>query len=800
MSTDTPPSPLAGIRVVDLTTEVAGPYCTKLFADAGAEVVVVEPADGDPLRGYAATGPVPPGDDGALLRYLRLAKKVAGPETRDRLDELLAGADLVVVDTDEPWAEALRDRHPHLVVASITAFGRTGPCRGRPAVDLTLQAESGALMFRGDPARAPVVAGGRVGEFLGGLFTAPVALAAVLRARATGQGAFVDVSVHDVLAIAGSNSMWLLHEILGRPELVAPMRSLETPGIETASDGLVAFNTNAGPMLQMFLLMVGRPDLMDDPAYAGLAGRLAMGEAWQRIIDDWTTTRTVAEIIDAAVALRVPVAPVHDGASVLHDEHLVARGVFRTSGDGLVHPRPPYRIDGHTIGTAAPARRVGADDLEAWSRPDPSPATGAPPGLRGRQATSDDGFRPLAGLKVLDLTSWWVGGLATQTLALLGAEVVHVEGVAHPDGMRLTGARLARSEDWWEWGHMFAATNTDKLGLAVDLATDDGRDILHRLVDWADVLVENFSPRVAESWGLTREAVLARNPRLVYQRMPAYGLDGPWRDRPAFAQTIEPMSTMASITGYPDAKPLSKGGIPDPVAGMHGAWAALVGLAERQRRDGRGVFVEAVMVEAALAVCAQPALEAAAYRRVMGRTGNRCDRYAPQGVYRARGDDQWLALAATTDAQWQALARLVAGEVLADDDRFSSVAGRLAGHDELDALLAAWTAPRDAYEAADLLATAGVPAAACRDPRGVDRHPQYAARGLFAEVDHPVLGRHHAPGLPCLVDGAALVARRAAPTFGRDNDEVLTRLCGLDANAVARLRAAGVVADRPRGL
>jgi crotonobetainyl-CoA:carnitine CoA-transferase CaiB-like acyl-CoA transferase len=796
--------PLDDLLVIDCTTGISGPYCTKLFADAGASIVKVEPAGGDPLRRYAATGPVPDGEDGALFRFLNAGKQsiVADPAS-ERVDALLAGADLLVEDTAPGVLDiaALRARHPHLVIVSITPFGRTGPWAGRPASDLTLQAESGALTFRGPRDRPPVQAGGRAAEVFGGIFAAPPALAAVLRAKTTGEGEHLDVSVHDVMAIAGSNHYQLIYELQGRPAIAGPVRMLDTPGIEQASDALVAFNTNAGHMFQMFLLLVERPDLMDDPKIAGLMHRMAMGAEWQKIIDDWVGTHTVREVIDAAVALRVPVAPVHDAASVRTDEHLAARGVFVTGPDGLVQPRPPYRVDGQTMGARTPAPRLGEHD--AVVQPRLRPATGGQTSSAAPGATAHDAASPalpLAGLRVLDLTSWWVGALSTHTLAFLGADVIHVEGVAHPDGMRLTGSSFARTEDWWEWGHMFAAANTDKRGITLDLGTDDGRALLDRLVEWADVLVENFSPRVAESWGLTREAVLARNPRIVYQRMPAFGLDGPWRDRPAFAQTIEPMSTMASITGYPDRKPVSKGGIPDPTAGMHGSWAVLVGIAEQRRRGGRGVFVEAVMIEAALNACAQPALEHAAYGRTMTRMGNRSPHAAPQGVYACEGTEQWLAVSALDDTQWRALATVVGGDALATDLRYADLASRHAHHDELDALLSQWCATRDPAGAAALLCAHGVAAAEVWDCRLVEQHPNYVTRHTFETVEHPVLGRHHAPGLGMRIASVDRWVRGAAPTFGQHTAEVLHDVLGLDHTDIEQLAARGVIASRPRGL
>jgi len=786
------PRPLDGVVVIEDASEIAGPYCGKLFVDAGATVIKVEPATGDPLRRYASTQPVPDDEDGPLFRYLNRGKSsvIAAPDDA-KVETLLASADLLI--TDRPGTEdaltALADRHPHLVTVSITPFGRTGPRAGMPASDLTMQADSGAMKFKGDPRRAPVVAGGRISEFFGGLFAAPGALAFVLRARASGHGEILDVAIHEATAIGGSNYLQVMHDLMGQPPIDHPIRYLDTPGIEVAADGLVAFNTNAGHMFRMFLLMVERPDLMDDPTYSAITNRLMMGDEWQKIVDDWIGTRSVGEIIETATELRIPVAPVHDGASVIDDEQLVARGTFATDEGGLVHPLPPYRINGSRPGHRRRSPALGEHDDEITSMPvsRPKPVSGS------------SSARPLEGLKVLDLTSWWVGALATQTLGLLGADVVHLEGVAHPDGMRLTGMPFARTDDWWEWGHMFSAANAGKRGMTLDITDPAGRLVLDRLIERADVLVENFAPRVAESWGLSPEAVHAINPKIVYQRMPAFGLDGPWRDRPAFAQTIEPMSTMASITGFPDSLPMSKGGIPDPTAGMHGAWAALVALAE-QRNHGAGVFSEAVMLEAAVNVCAQPMLEAAAFGRTMTRTGNRSAHAAPQGVYRAEGTDEWIAISVSDDDQWRCLTETIGATDLADDPRLAGAEGRREHADEIDDRIERWSAAVSAEDGANALRAAGIAAAKCWDPRLVASHPQFDARGLYREVDHPILGPHRVPGLPYLVAGTRPDIGNGAPTFGQHTTQILRNDLGMDEESIARLEAGGVIATHPTGL
>ena len=276
--------------------------------------------------------------------------------------------------------------------------------------------------------------------------------------------------------------------------------------------------------------------------------------------------------------------------------------------------------------------------------------------------------------------------------------------------------------------HVFVAVNTDKLALTLDLQTPRGRDLCADLIRWADVVVENFSPRVAESWGFDREGVLAINPKVVYCRMPAFGLTGPWRDRVGFAQTMEQLS-MAWITGYVDDQPMIPRGPCDPLAGLHADVAILTALAERDT-TGTGQFVESIMLEAALNTCAEPIVEHSAYGRLMERMGNRSPHMAPQGVYACQGIDTWIAISVGSDAQWEGLRLGLDDPDWAKDQRFASPAGRSRHHDLLDEHLCQWAATgHDVDAAVGSLLERGVPAARGWDPRSLDEHPQYRAAG-----------------------------------------------------------------------
>jgi len=373
-----------------------------------------------------------------------------------------------------------------------------------------------------------------------------------------------------------------------------------------------------------------------------------------------------------------------------------------------------------------------------------------------------------------------------------------VESTGRIDGMRTAAAAFYDRPRWWEYSAFFLQANANKLAVTLDLDHPDGRALALELVGLADVVIENFTPRVMERFGLDWSAVHYANPRAVLVRMPAFGLDGPWRDRPGFAQTMEQITGLAWMTGHPADQPRIQRGPCDPNGGLHAAFAALVAL-ERRDRTGCGCLVEAPMFEAALAVAAEPVLEWSAHGVVVGRDGNRSPAAAPQNLYPCAGVEQWLALSCATDDQWRRLAGVLGRVDLADEPGLTTLAGRRAQADRLDGLIGPWAAARDLAGAVEELLAAGVPAAPAVDPRRSSEAPGLRHRGYFEEVDHPVVGRHPVPGLPFRFASVGRWIRRPAPTLGQHNGEVLGGWLGRPAAELTRLEASGVIGTEPVG-
>jgi crotonobetainyl-CoA:carnitine CoA-transferase CaiB-like acyl-CoA transferase len=402
-------------------------------------------------------------------------------------------------------------------------------------------------------------------------------------------------------------------------------------------------------------------------------------------------------------------------------------------------------------------------------------------------------------VKVVDLTAWWAGPSSTGLLAALGADVIHIESAKRMDGMRMAAAMFVGREQWWEYSGFFLQANTNKLDVTLDLTDPRGRALVLRLIEQADLVVENYTPRVIETFGLGWDVIHATNPRAVMVRMPAFGLTGPWRDRPGFAQTMEQITGLAWLTGFADDQPRIQRGPCDPNGGLHAAFAALVGL-ERRDRTGAGCLVEAPMFEAALNVAAESVLEWTAYGNRISRDGNRSPEAAPQGLYPCAGTEQWLAVSVASDEQWRRLTDVIGHPELAADSALAGLPGRRRHHDRIDAAIAAWAAPLDLAKALDVLVAAGVPAAPATDPRRASDHAQLNARGFYEQVAHPVVGTQPVAGLPWRATGVDRWIRRPAPVLGEHNADVFGGRLGCTDDELKTLEAAGVIGSWPVGL
>ena len=777
-------TPLEDLRVVEVSDRIAGGYCGKLLVDAGAEVIKVEPSAGEELRRFTATGSaVPTGTDAPLFSYLNAGKRSVTSLSTD----LLLAADIVVVTASRSTAigrgidpQRLLEAAPGCVVVTISDFGWTGPWSERAATEFTLQAWSGCTGFRGDPDGPPISIGGELGEYMGGAFAAYGAVAVHRRVRHGGCGEHLDLSMLEAMTLMQSCE-WLHTQLMKVPPI---KRSIEVPSIELAKDGYVGISMVTGQQWLDFAAMVECPELTEIPELRFQLGRWDHRDRIRELIGPWMRERTVDEIVELGQLFRLPVAPVGNGSTIPQMEYMRERGVFVPNPAGFHQPRTPWLM---SVAAPAPVRKAPAvgdvNDDTRWRR---------------RQLDDPASTRdlPLDGVRIVDLTAFWAGPSATHSLAAFGADVIKIESTQRPDGIRYSGGMRTDVDDWWEYGWLFQGVNTNKRSVTLDLQSEDGSRLFKTLVAQADAVIENFSPRVMDQFGLDANTLLEINPALVVVRMPAFGLYGPWRDRVGFAPTMEQIAGLAWVTGLPEGPPVAPRGACDPLAGVHAAFALLAAL-QFVERTGQGQLVEVPMIETVLNVTATQTIESEVFGVTLERRGNRGHTTAIQNVYRCAGDDNWIAVSVRTDDEWDALAKLM--------DRPSwteaSVTQLRECVDDIDRRLQEWFSGQNVDTVVDRLADLGVPVAAVVSPSAVTDNPQLRHRGFFEGLDHARTGPGLYPSPPFApLVGARRWLFRAAPTLGEHNVEVLTEMCGLTDADLDQLATHGVIGARPKGL
>jgi crotonobetainyl-CoA:carnitine CoA-transferase CaiB-like acyl-CoA transferase len=791
---------LSDLRVVEIGTGVAAGWCGKVFADLGADVVKVEPPDGDPLRA-----------DAGMFAHLHTNKRSAvievAPAAMASLSELLDGVDLVIeapgfrsladwgIDRDD----LLRGRGA-LTVVTITGFGATGPYAEYAWSDLVAQAFSGAIvMDRQGPLKLPM----SLGETGVGHTAALGALAAVLRARATGVGALVDCSAVEALASAPSRtSRYLGWEYQGHPEAqqMAPSSSdtLLPLGVFPCADGYVAMMMTTQQLGEM-LTVLGSDELRAAFARPDAFVRPETKEILDGVLYPWLLERTRAEVTLAGQAAGWPVTPVNEPAELLVADHLHQRGFWVHVDDeelgSFLLPGAPYRLTegGWTLRRIAP--RLGQREAPLRTG-DVRPA--APP-----VAVRDPEAPPLHGIRVLDLTTVWSGPYLTALLGDLGAEVIRVEtphvfppttkGYVPRPAIDMALGALARlygplapdREDRPYNRHaMNNALARGKRSCTLDVRFPEQRELFMRLVAKCDVFVENLKSTTLHQMGIHETELLQANPRMIVLRLPPAGLSGDWAHYTGFGGQFDGITGLAALLGHRGTTLMESPSTQhmDSVTGPAGAFATLAALHYRAA-TGRGQVIELAQSENVLTELGDVFVNLQ-LGTAPQRFGNRDPHRAPQGMYLC-SDRRWLGLTVTDDDAWRGLTGVLGRADLAKDERLAEVAGRQAAHDEIDDAIGAWSATVTADTAFHVLQAAGVAAAPCADDAMLTSDPQIAARQWIRPLTSLDVGTFNHLGHA--FRGIPLAWERGAPTLGQDNEYVFREILGLDDVAYERL-------------
>jgi len=811
-------------RILDLTTD-RGWLAGRLLADLGADVIKIEPPSGDPGRELAPfAGGAPNPETGLVWWAYNRGKRSAILDLETSADRelflaLAAGADAVIESFEpgqmESWGlglDALVAANPRIVLTRITPFGQTGPYAGFAASDLTLSAVGGAAWLVGEPDRAPV----RV--------TAPqyfphaaseAALHTVVglfHAASTGEGQQIDVSAHATIIRTLSNAFMHAHtdgRLIRREKLGEPNEHTLFRSLFRCADGYAISLVRMGAGLVGFRNWAREegdpiPEVFDAMSEEDMKTRLAepgdLVDGMSAWLDGFFAKRTRATLVAEGLKRRLQISGANTLADILDDEQLEFRGFFQPAASPgrsapIRFPGVWAHLSGTPIANRPAAPRIGEHDHEIRGEAarvrSRSAVAGQPAGESGARRSSRDVF---AGLKVWD-TSWvGVGPLTTRYLADYGATVVRSESMRSLDVLRRIGP-FTGGVSGINRSHFFNEFNASKLGLGVNLATPEGREVGLRLAAWADVVVESYSPGVMERFGLDYEALRAVNPSIVMLSTSMNGQTGPRRNFSGFGTSLIAMAGLVDLTGWPDRPPYSPFGPYTDFVAQRFCGTALMAALDHRRRTGQGQYIDVSQYEASIQFLAPLLLDTAVNGRVLTRDGNRDLNAAPHGIFRCLdegGLDRWVAIAVETEAQWSALVRRIGAPAWALDATFASFQGRKANEVALEAHISAWTANKTAAEVVGLLQPE-VPAAPVLTNLELLEDPQLRHRGYLHSLHHPEVGEATYEGSQVIASATPAYPRKAAPVFGADNLQVLQDFLGYEPSEIEVLIAKGVV-------
>ncbi len=790
-----PNGPLDGLRVVELTDET-GRFAGKILAESGASVVRVGEGFSGPAMLHAA------GSRGGLLDWWydagkrRVQLDLDTASGQDGYRQLAERAD-IIIETEPPGRLAelgldhrdLVKSHPTLVQVSLTPFGRTGPRAGWQTSDLVAGAWSGVLSISGTPEEA-VGAWGRQNLAFGSLMASVCGLAGVYAARETGRGQHVDLSLHEVMTSSIENLFfqWWFPDLLPLPRRALRQGSLHWLGAYVVANAKTGA-CNIAPVPQPAPLFEWMAE-EGDPEGAELA-KLTIEEALAQMprvmhaIKRFALTKDSGELFHEAQRRHVAFGEVQTVAQVAANPQYEFRGTFRSvEGFPEVRIPGPYARFHDTPAPPAAAPPSGAasvDDLLAeWGTTAAPPAT--PEDHRHRGPVSAG--KPLEGLRVVDFTWVLAGPFANRILGDLGADVLKFQTAER--------ATLVNSPDF----PYFYVWNRSKRLVSMGMKKPEALAHIRKIIEQADVLMENFSAGVLARWGLDYESVKSWNPGIIYVTMSGPGHDGPWSKMITYAPTIHALCGLTYLSNPPGRRDVGPGfSLNDHAVGLSSVVAVLSAV-EARRQTGVGQHIDIAQMETGTYLIGPAVLDYLANGREAHPIGNAdpFGQWCPNEVYRC-GDQHELAVTCRDDDDWARLCETVGWIIsdLANDPQLATVDGRFARVADIDERMREWCMSRTADSAAEALQGNGVPAGKVQDGGDLMEDPQLVARNFWRRDHHPVFGERPYERFPAIWSDTDLEPYMLSGAYiGEHNFEIYSALVGLNDEEIAVGMAEGL--------
>ncbi len=800
---------LAGIRVLDVTNhrgEIAG----RLLADLGAEVIKIEPLEGVSSRR------LPPFDskDNSLFwqayglgkQYFRL--DLFSTTGREQLQALVQGADILLESFNPGVTQSLgideatlRQLNPGLIYVSITGFGQHGPKAHWPATSLTLEAAGGRLSIQGDPDRPPLPVGYPQAWLHAGAQAAADALIALNERDVSGRGQHLDLSAFETM-------WWTLMGAQGAPVClgdnppgtgddrgaVAPVQG---PRTVSALDGLVTIAPGASPpgTRTMYSLAIdaARRDGVPVPeleqynwdqwvalAQQGAISPEHMAQA-RDLLDRFIARHTTLELVQWALENNLRLGPLHTTRDLINFPQYLQRGFFEDIG-GVTHPVKWGHLSATPINAHAPASLT---QLPEWR----------PTQVRDKRVGRARSGNAFEGLKVADFSWVAAGPTIGKALADHGATVIKLESATRPDLSRTLPPHIAGSAtesgdgpdlNRSYWSFLYA---TSKLSLQCNLSTDAGRQLARHACDWADVVIESFSPGTMARMGLDYATLSRDRPDLIMLSTSMLGQTGDLSSYAGFGQQASGFCGLHYITGWPDRNPC---GVATPytdvIAPKFGI-AALAAALHHRHNSGQGQLIDLAQAECAMMFIAPLILDETVNGKTASAQGFDSIYNSPQGVYRCTGSERYIAIAIGDETEWRALCGIIPG----CDPAWDTVELRRQQRDKIHQLIEQWTMARDAFEIERTLVATGIPASVVQRPMDVYNDPQIEARALKQLLTHTQCGEVVHYGFPTRFSAKSEMVRSAPPCLGEHNTFVMKSLFELSDTEIAALTEGGAL-------
>ncbi len=771
---------LSSFRVLDLTYN-KGYFCSKILGDLGAEIVRVEkPGVKRDFWWWAYNS------DKTLVN-LDIEKE------QQKVLQLASEADFLIESFPTGYLDRLglgynelKKSNPRLIVTSITPYGQTGPYKDFKASDLELMAMSGVMYLLGDSDRPPVRIGFPQSYILASAFAAVGTLIAHYWRAMTGEGQQVDVSAQESLFDVLQHAPFFWTYLGINPGRTGTHRFGVTgamflhPLTWKCRDGHITYMLQGGKAgaysnstLAKYIDKEG--DLPDffreidwDTIDLGKIGPEGMVKIWEPFAR-FFRRHTVREVYQISLKERLQLFPVNTIKEVLEDEQLNARGFWQEQevkdlSKKLKFPGPFTRFSFPADGS----------ESEAGERPEVKKIS-----------------LPFENVKIADFSWVGTGPLLTRWLAGYGAEVIKIESTIRPDSTRLAGPFKDN-----KWGlnrsAMYLLYSGNKKSLTLNLNHPDGKELARKLVRWADVVVESFSPGMMQRWGLDYDELRKINPYIVMMSVSMMGSTGPHAAQPGLGQQMTSLAGFTYVTGWPDRDPPFIWGAYSDIPSSRLGGAALLAALDYRRRTGKGCHIDLAQYEACMQLLTPLVLEYQATGYLRGRMGNHSPSAAPHGVFPCQGENQWCAISVYTDSEWQAFCKALGKPEWTEDPKFATFEKRKKNEDELEKHIADWTAQFLPDEVMTRMQQVGVNAGRVQNCSDLYRDPQLSHRKHFIPVDHPEMGEYDyfCPGFR--LEKVPIKAGRD-PCIGEHNEYVCTQILGLSKEEFTKYVNSGVL-------